>query len=66
MSPALGFAYLSLATTSIRIANHYHQQAQRTDSPRWREDDTAEWRRLKKQARTAIFSSSMCDRPRLP
>lgn len=66
MSPALGFAYLSLAATSIRIANHYHQSAQRTDSPRWRDDDTAEWRRLKVQARRSIAASSICDRPRLP
>ena len=66
MSPALGFAYLSLATTGIRIANNYHQSALRTDSPRYRADDSAEWRRLKVQARRSIVASSICEKPRLP
>lgn len=66
MNTALGFAYLSLAITSTRIARKYHESARRTDSDRWRKDDIAEWQRLKRQARTAIFSSSMCERPRLP
>lgn len=66
MSPALGFAYLSLAVTTTRIANDYHKSAMRTDSERWREDDIAEWRRLKLQARRSIAASSICDRPRLP
>jgi len=66
MSPALGFAYLSLATTSIRIANDYHQSALRTDSDRWRKDDIAEWKHLKMQARRSIAASSNCGRPKLP
>lgn len=66
MSPALGFAYLSLAITSTRIAGKYRESACRTDSDRWRKDDIAEWLRLKRQARSYITASSICDRPRLP
>lgn len=64
--PGLGFAYLSLATTSTRIARKYHDSAVRTDSPLWRKTDADEWRRLKRQAWRAIENSSMCERPQLP
>lgn len=66
MNAALGFAYLSLATTQTRIARKYHDASEHYVTDYHLKRDIAEWRRLKQDAWRSLRNSSLCDRPRLP
>lgn len=66
MNAALGFAYLSLATTQTRIAGKCLRASEIYVSDTHLKRDLAEWRRLKSDAWRSLRNSSLCDRPRLP
>lgn len=66
MSAATGFAWFNLATAQTRHARDYLRSSGHFISVNQHIRDLLEWQRLKRDARQALFQSSLCDRPRLP